>query len=105
MDDKTLLEDAAKFSGIVDLKFWRTPVLSGWIYDYKDAYDFKRWNPLENDGDALRLAKALKMIINFDNNMVDFVHPVVEWDWSVQDPCIRRAIVRAAAEIGRHSHG
>ena len=57
------------------------------------------WNPLTDDGDALRL--AVKLRIN--------VEPVYVWHgpWTnggtLEDPyaATRRAIVRAAAEIGK----
>jgi hypothetical protein len=62
------------------------------------------WNPLTDDADALRLAVKLRMSIVFGANYV-----IV--DNNVQAPTInnaddpyaatRRAIVRAAAEIGR----
>ncbi len=54
-----------------------------------------RWNPLTDDGDALRLAVAMG---NNDGRVCLLIEAA-----SGHDPCAsaRRAIVRAAAEIGR----
>jgi len=52
------------------------------------------WNPLDDDGDALRLAVQLKM----------WTHSGMGCFQNEPDPyaATRRAIVRAAAEIGRN---
>jgi sugar phosphate isomerase/epimerase len=72
--DKELLELAAKAGG---LAFWSE----------------NEWNPLDDDGDALRLAVQLKM----------WTHSGMGCFQNEPDPyaATRRAIVRAAAEIGR----
>jgi hypothetical protein len=75
------------------------------------------WNPLEDDGDALRLAVKLCLPIRWSRindarlpvvscRMVyEDVHEEDRWQWEFidSDPyaATRRAIVRAAAEIGR----
>ena len=68
-----------------------------------------RWNPLVNDGDAFRL--AVKLRIDVDHYYVevqakqDDIDPVYElFSEHNDDPyaATRRAIVRAAAEIGRN---
>jgi hypothetical protein len=95
MNDRELLELAAKAAGIPSESIW--PVSS----EYLD----KAWNPLTDDGDALRLAVKL---------CIDIKHYdlyVVCWAGFIgtgkimhdQDPdaATRRAIVLAAAEIGR----
>lgn len=96
MNDRELLELAAKASGEL------TPSWYG-----NDAYFdgvLSRWNPLEDDGDALRLAVFLFRDIHFwyfENSVsVGNELRVACGD----DPCAatRRAIVRAAAEIGRN---
>jgi len=66
------------------------------------------WNPLANDGDAFRLAVALKLNVNgwgagasataFINNGVAVAEPHYGDD---PERATRRAIVRAAAAIGR----
>ena len=65
-----------------------------------------QWNPLTNDGDALRLAVKLSidMSFNFENAVFVYADEVMETlDRNGNDLCAatRRAIVRAAAEIGR----
>lgn len=68
------------------------------------------WNPLENDGDALRLAVKLGMMIDLTANhaMVsktgEYEHRLDKW-FSERfgedaNSATRRAIVRAAAAIG-----
>ena len=79
-----------------------------------------QWNPLTNDGDALRLAAKLRLGIEFNEasvvaSWVDdgyepkeiYVYPDQTQDddfnivYTNHDKAARRAIVRAAAEIGR----
>ena len=66
-----------------------------------------RWNPLLSDGDALRLAVKLQTPLLISNSMVRCI-----WGTSLTQSCqedaytdhyaaTRRAIVRAAAEIGK----
>ena len=99
-NDRELLELAAKASGEL------TP---DW-YGNNAYFDgvLKRWNPLTDDGDALRLAVKLELEICFNNQE----EGTTVWcpaigDWLPEkhgdDPCAatRRAIVRAAAEIGK----
>lgn len=76
------------------------------------------WSPLTDDGDALRLAVKLRLRINREINcgceIVEVFGPEAD-DMSchcttegvVDDPhaATRRAIVRAAAEIGRQMDG
>lgn len=65
------------------------------------------WNPLEDCGDAFRLAVALQLCIDMDRYMNEVS---VEVDGCSYEECLRdtdpyratrRAIVRAAAEIGK----
>lgn len=93
MTDHELLELAAKAAG---LTFWEE----------------NEWNPLTDDGHALRLAVKLELSINRDvsSNFVFAYHEYGIWthqvDRTYDDPyaATRRAIVRAAAEIGRSKH-
>ena len=97
MKDRELLEAAAKAAGIRG--FW----VDAGLNVGSDANPII-WNPLADDADALRLAVKLRMSIVFGANYV-----IV--DNNVQAPTINnaddpyaatcRAIVRAAAEIGR----
>ena len=108
MTDRELLENAAKAAGIV-IKEWDygEPVV-----DSTDGnYNFN-WNPLTDDGDALRLAAMLGISVSYDRldqgvdeRRVFAVHfRGVEYEHLGTDPyaATRRAIVRAAAEIGRN---
>lgn len=72
------------------------------------TYQGKPWNPLEDDGDALRLAVSLCLIVSCDASPCIAVsserHPsihIVEsaYGGDVQQ-ATRRAIVRVAAKIG-----
>ena len=102
MTDKELLELAAKAAGYaICLDGDRQPYIKG-VY----------WNPLTDDGDALRLAVKLNIDLLFDNDPDGpIVYTDVSWEPSIpfmievlgKDPyaATRRAIVRVAAEIGR----
>jgi hypothetical protein len=99
MNDKELLELAAKAAGI-ELT-WSNP--------YVSVGDFARvpnWNPLTDDGDALRLAVKLRLELGFPKEYCVWsfgTNGVVCTEDPSNDPyaATRRAIVRAAAEIGR----
>lgn len=102
MNNRELLELAAKAAGVI----FYTP--EGMDTPWCGRGFYLRgcvvWNPLEDDGDALRLAVQLFRDIHFwyfENSVsVGNELRVACGD----DPCaaIRRAIVRAAAEIGRN---
>ena len=104
--DRELLEMAAKAAGEL------TPNMYG-----NDAYFdgvLDRWNPLTDDGDALRLAVRLGISMQHSAT-IDTHEPNIEtfdsedrfggWFEEVKGSdayaATRRAIVRAAAEIGR----
>ena len=113
MTDRELLELAAKAAGIVDAQ-WEE--MRGWgetRYGYSEAmwsdslYDSNGsgyWNPLTDDGDALRLAVRLHIDVCFGANYViargSVQNPTVN---NANDPCAatRYAIVRAAAEMAK----
>jgi hypothetical protein len=95
-EDRKLLEWAAKAAG-VDLA-WDVPPTP---YYVKEGVGLRDWNPLNDDGDALRLAVALGM---FNEGMPNAVK--LQWELSQAsdlDPYsdTRRAIVRAAVAIGQ----
>lgn len=101
MNDRELLEAAAKAEGRT-LKYM-TQLIKG-----REPEEFIAcWNPLTNDGDALRLAVKLALTINPYRQGV-FVsrnegEPVIAEAWrnnKYEDT--RRAIVRAAAEVGKN---
>lgn len=101
MTDRELLELAAKAVGM-----WPSPE--------PFEHVMNRWSPLKDDGDALRLAVSLNLTIRYDS-LED--GPVVQvsmpwhdefsdyWlnEWLNKDAtrATRRAITRAAAEIGK----
>jgi len=103
MTDKELLELAAKAAGIY-IEFDS----DGKSYIGNDYV--KEWNPLTDDGDALRLAVKLRLTISWDrfddSDYATATPPQTHQGYDCivdQDPyaATRRAIVRAAAEIGR----
>ena len=111
MNDRTLLELAAKAYADANVNF--------------DGLSFVRfigrnedlgcnvmvtWNPLLDDGDALRLAVKLKISLQTGSNVAwaSLVTPdKVGNEWIAENfngdanAATRRAIVRAAAEIGK----
>ena len=116
MNDRELLEFAAKAAGYPRTK-WDE---QGWFYvcgyeaEWLGPSDFELWNPLADDGDALRLAVKCDIAFNFDRAYPDgkLVARVCctfgdtlygDAEPADIDPyaATRRAIVRAAAEIGK----
>ena len=75
-------------------------------FELVEMSSWLRWNPLEDDGAALRLAVKLKMSVTvFDDAVGIGINPDFgyrEYDISHdQNTSTRRAIVRAAAEVGK----
>lgn len=110
MTDRELLELAAKAVGI-SLVFFEDGT-SGIPNDDDNLEEcwITPWNPLLDDGDALRLAVRLGIeIVEFMDTIVP--SRGVAWNhrcnslWEPEDDdsyaATRRAIVRAAAEIGK----
>ena len=106
-DDNAILEMAAKAAG-----------LDGYIREWVNGSEFivpgenpVVWDPLKDDGDALRLAVLLQLGISIPPvtdgrvEVVTFYGPVisiVEYPQNDdRNAAVRRAIVRAAAEIGK----
>ena len=100
MNDKALLELAAKAAGIEILGF-------GEVFWVPEGAELQRpWNPLTDDGDALRLAVKLRLELGFPKEYCVWsfgTNGVVCMEDPSNDPyaATRRAIVRAASEIGR----
>jgi len=101
VSDRELLELAAKAAGIR---------INHWVYDDLDYSPAVleaggTWHPLADDGDALRLAVKLKMVVTvygkFSAASVDGSLWQSENHYDDPFAATRRAIVRAAAEIGR----
>jgi hypothetical protein len=77
--------------------------MGAWIHVDKDGNRGAWWNPLDDDGDAFRLAVTLKICIEF------YSHGVDVWRGSERDcrpydddaaRATRLAIVNVAAQIG-----
>jgi hypothetical protein len=90
-DDRELLELAAKAAGRGS-QWWMESTWNG---------PDKEWNPLTDDGDALRLAVKLGLIVECGRAWISRHGPMFGED-VLPDPyaATRRAIVRAAAAIG-----
>ena len=111
--DRELLELAAKAAGLL---------LCGcsWIGESEDDEEFEilesafvkhhqeqglatRWNPLTDDGDALRLAVKLGIEFHMEGDEESecvWANEIFEWTDGDSIATTRRAIVRAAAAIG-----
>ena len=94
MTDRELLELAAKAAELEEAKM---------------RIEFNQWNPIADDGDALRLAVQLGLFIQINSDSA------TAWKWRGENwyeqasdnaddmsAATRRAITRAAAEIGRN---
>lgn len=99
--DRELLEWAAKAAGIELNNASMIPM-------YMEDGQWIVWNPITDDGDALRLAVKLGMMIDqFPNRGEPSAYAYTTRGSAMQpyegDPyaATRRAIVRAAAEIGK----
>lgn len=102
MTDRELIELAAKAAGI-ELCVWGT----------KGAENFavmprgERWNPLESDADAFRLAVKLRLLVDVNESSTDAADGDIRHEaFEVQhgsDPyaATRRAITMAAAKIAK----
>jgi hypothetical protein len=108
MTDRKMLELAAKAVGFTDA-VWAAEQASICTVQAKKGFR-PFWNPLTDDGDAFRLAVKLRLEPRF----LDLDHPagpprvtfhnvsgLVEPAGNDLLAATRRAIVRAAAEIGR----
>ena len=112
MTDKELLELAAKAAGIeIEWKEWVTGRVAEFqTIKYTKHHEFwsngKVWNPLTDDGDALRLAVKLKIDVFYGAVSV-VAEPTGTPKIGFQENCgedpyatTRRVIVKAAAAIG-----
>lgn len=99
MNDRELLELAAKAS-------------DEWPQSWRDSSGYmdgvlRRWNPLEDDSDAFRLAVKLEMSVEIHSTgvVVKDRYGCTTKVWTHPDPyaATRRAIVKAAAEFEREN--
>lgn len=106
LSDRELLEFAAKAVGMPSLHD-ANGIYGAWVGDHQNGH---WWNPLEDDGDALRLAMKLGICIQFIPQC-DTVHVYQERELTGEpfnvhvaglgDIETRRVITQAAAEIGK----
>lgn len=116
MTDKELIELAAKAAGLLVLGYEES---SGYLSVEGERFGFGHqrfcWNPLIDDGDALRLAVKLNLdiwqaaarsgfnsveAISNDHETTDFMVWATEERGNDPYAATRRAIVRAAAAVG-----
>jgi hypothetical protein len=97
MSDRELLEAAAKAAG-----YWATE------FNCPTNLPHKNWNPITDSGDAFELAVKLRLTVNCSYDEVaicgqEFTQKEVFVERNGEDPlaATRRAIVRAAAAIGK----
>jgi hypothetical protein len=107
MTDRELLEWAAKAAGL-EWRWYAAPI--GQLLQVNTRTGWVFWNPLTKDGDALRLAVKLQLRVlppedefGLDRASVRIAGKRDLIDAHDPDPyaATRRAIVRAAAAIGR----
>lgn len=115
MTDLELLEAAAKAAGMVVVSDYDGQTWAHLADEHPEQA--ARWNPLDDDGDALRLGMSLNIDVQFntdeDEQTTSAIAPSPERPmsgegWSFTEgwrgdkgSATRRAIVRAAAEIGK----
>jgi hypothetical protein len=112
VNDRELLEMSAKAAGLC---VWGEQIhigrgFDGLVLSVAGSRKRPKWNPLTDDGDALRLAVRLGIDITFEafgSVMAGKDAPALGFWCACEDigldvyAATRRAIVRAAAEIGR----
>lgn len=110
MEDRELLELAAKAAGVSGKYNGVTNCF--YLADEQPnpgGFDRRWWNPLTDDGDALRLANSceLNLVLTTYGAKVSREDGVFAQEYDSHNPqqATRRAIVRAAAEIGRTVDG
>lgn len=120
MTDKELLEAAAKAAGIAlegkdaQARIWDKPdLLTVLFHNHSRNHPMCRkpslpgnveWNPLAEDGDALRLAAKVRVTIEFDADSQGVEVWCNQGTWALPAgndllAATRRAIVQAAASI------
>lgn len=99
MTDEELIKHAAKAAGI---EFFYVENIPSTLNNLKFQIP---WNPLTDDGDALRLAVKLMLDVSCHESGAHVDGD--RWEYHIEESsdapyaATRRAIVRAAAEIGK----
>ena len=107
MNDRELLELAAKAAGHEYECTSHTGYPENDQHQVRDSFGtLVNWNPLTDDGDAFRLAVKLQQLVSIDakyTRVTDGRGKFAREDHPASNACAatRRAIVRAAAEIGK----
>ena len=102
MNDQELLELAAKAAGFDSvIEMYGLNEIGEPLLDANDPPTV--WNPLTDDGDALRLAVKLELMVDCGSSMATLGDLDYWIDGGRDEPyaATRRAIVRAAADIGK----
>lgn len=120
MNDRELLELAARAAGIKARWFrvnqWRQVgghKMQTGQEDVFGTHHSKPWNPLTDDGDALRLAVKRGLVVTPDrenqrtlvSNHAGHEYCAIYWDKLGEMAATRLAITEAAAEIGKSMGG
>lgn len=105
MNDRELLELAARAAGYQFSYSYRSLSSPAVPVILAETGRWRKWDPRHDDGDALRLAVLLNLEIHSPQSNPTVMFRTAEHDVFYQDTCIRRAIVRAAAEIGKSMGG
>jgi len=106
MTDKELLELAAKAAGIeITYQVGSHRFLYEKDLPSMNGKYLAYWNPLTDDGDALRLAVKLEILVDVCDKYTDATDgryaDICELHHGDKYAATRRAIVRAAAQIGK----
>ncbi len=110
MSDRELLELAAKAAGYkwsakIAKEREALGVIGLWLLRDDGQLGSTNWNPLEKDGDALRLAVSMSLTVRSSETNATAWCSTEKWFTEPHNSCAfsatRRAIVCAAAEIGR----
>lgn len=106
MTDKELIELAAKAAGITGYRYSEGFGCMG-LWNESDGGWFDAcglWDPLRDDGDALRLAVKLGIEFHMEGDEESecvWANEIFEWTDGCALSVTRRAITRAAAQIGK----
>ncbi len=118
MDDRELLELAAKAAGYKKFRMLTDMANVSLNANWNENFaEWVGWNPITNDGDAMRLAVKLRLRIEVNERSIVvesllngkdiYEYPKSDQNedyeivYSGYEEATRRAIVRAAAEIGK----
>ncbi|MBF3045398.1 hypothetical protein [Pseudomonas aeruginosa] len=107
MNDRELLELAARAAGYQFSYSYRSLSSPAVPVILAETGRWRQWDPRHDDGDALRLAVKLRtsIFLASNNTACESVGDDYWFDDGIDAAAVRRAIVRAAAEIGKSMGG